>query len=164
MTAIGGGTLRDVLMRREVFWLRDTKSLIVIVAAALATIAVTRVVPVPLEALRIADALGLALFAIAGAQVAEIAGLPVLVCIALGTLTGAGGGMLRDVLGTQVPAILRSDFYASAAIIGIALYLLLLALRVPRRVAVGAGVASVAALRLGAIAYGWQLPTFAPPA
>ena len=163
VTAIGGGTLRDLLMRREVFWLRDARLLVVILAATAATIAITRVMPLPVAALRIADALGLAMFAIAGAQVAHSAGLPALVSIVLGTMTGAGGGVLRDVLGAQVPAILRSDFYASAAVIGIAVYLALLALRAPRPLAVSSGVASIAALRLGAIAWGWHLPTFALP-
>src|SRR3977135_2778289 len=72
LTAIGGGTLRDLLLNRHpVFWVADSRYLIVIIAAALLRVAYVRVLPVPGEALLVADALGLALFAVAGAQIAE---------------------------------------------------------------------------------------------
>src|SRR5687767_5875995 len=86
VTAIGGGTLRDVLIDRPVFWMIDTLYLWVILAAAGFTVIYERYLPVPRGALRIADALGLALFAISGAQIAEAAGHGGMVAIILGTM------------------------------------------------------------------------------
>jgi uncharacterized membrane protein YeiH len=161
LTAIGGGTLRDLLLdRHPVFWVADGRYLIVILAAALLTVAYVRVLPVPAEALLVADALGLALFAIAGAQIAEAEGYPAIVVVLMGTMTGVAGGVLRDVLTAQIPLILRRDIYATAAIAGIALYLLLQAVGVGRSWAAGAGMLVVAALRVLAIWRGLQLPVF----
>ena len=161
LTAIGGGTLRDLLLNRHpVFWVADTRYLIVIIAAALLTVAYVRVLPVPGEALLVADALGLALFAISGAQIAEAAGYPAIVVVLMGTMTGVAGGVLRDVLTAQIPLILRRDIYATAAIAGIALYLVLQAVGVRRSGAAAIGMLVVAALRLLAIWRGLQLPVF----
>jgi uncharacterized membrane protein YeiH len=161
LTAIGGGTLRDLLLNRHpVFWVADTRYLIVIIAAALLTVAYVRVLPVPGEALLVADALGLALFAISGAQIAEAAGYPAIVVVLMGTMTGVAGGVLRDVLTAQIPLILRRDIYATAAIAGIALYLVLQAVGVRRSGAAAIGMLVVAVLRLLAIWRGLQLPVF----
>ncbi|MFD1693174.1 trimeric intracellular cation channel family protein [Azotobacter chroococcum] len=81
-----------------------------------------------------------------------------MVTILMGTLTGAGGGVVRDVLSAKVPLILRQDIYATAAIAGILLYLVLRALKVPTAGAFVAGVVTVAATRLASIAYDLQLP------
>ena len=161
LTAIGGGTLRDLLLNRHpIFWLRDARYAAVIVASALLTIVYVRYFPPPGHALLVADALGLALFAISGAQVAEAARLPAASIVLMGTLTGSGGGVLRDLMSARVPLILRSDIYASAAIGGIGVYLVAQRLKAPRGVAVGLGLATVAGLRLGALAWDWQLPVF----
>ena len=161
LTAIGGGTLRDLLLNRHpVFWVADGRYLIVIIAAALLTVAYVRVLPVPGEALLVADALGLALFAISGAQIAEAAGYPAIVVVLMGTMTGVAGGVLRDVLTAQIPLILRRDIYATAAIAGIALYLVLQAMGVRRSGAGAIGMLVVAVLRLLAIWRGLQLPVF----
>lgn len=161
LTAIGGGTLRDLLLSRHpVFWVADGRYLIVILAAAVLTVAYVRVLPAPGEALLVADALGLALFAISGAQIAGAAGCPAIVVVLMGTMTGVAGGVLRDVLTAQIPLILRRDIYATAAIAGIALYLLLQRAGVGRSWAGGIGMLAVAALRLLAIWRGLQLPIF----
>jgi uncharacterized membrane protein YeiH len=159
ITAIGGGTLRDLLLNRHpVFWIKDARPLIVIILATALTVAWTRWLPVPLHSLLIADALGLAVFAIAGAQVAESAGCRPLVVVLMGTLTGTGGGMLRDVLTAKVPLILREDIYATAAIGGIVVYLVLRRLRVSAGLACAAGLLVAFATRLAAIAWGLHLP------
>jgi uncharacterized membrane protein YeiH len=108
----------------------------------------------------VADAVGLALFALSGAQVAEAAQCPAITVVLMGTMTGVAGGVLRDVITAQVPLILQRDIYATAAIAGVALYLLLQAFGLQRSAAFGAGMAVVIALRLLAIHWGLQLPVF----
>ena len=164
LTAIGGGTLRDLLLNRHpIFWLRDQRYAWVIVASALATVVYVHFYPPPLAALLVADAFGLALFAISGAQVAEAAKLPAISVVLMGTMTGSGGGVLRDLMSARVPLLLRSDIYASAAIGGVGVYLIVQRLGAPRGVAVGTGLATVVGLRFGALIYGWQLPVFTLP-
>jgi uncharacterized membrane protein YeiH len=165
-TAVGGGTLRDVLLNRHpIFWITDPRYLVVICAAALLTVLSAQLLPPPGNALLVADALGLALFAMSGAQIAEAAKRAPIVVVLMGTVTGVAGGVLRDVLSGEIPLILQRDIYATAAIAGIVAYLLLQALGTRRAWAFGAGLATVAALRLLAILGGWQLPTFQlPPA
>src|SRR5215813_13682165 len=155
LTAIGGGTLRDLLLNRHpIFWITDTKYLTVIMASALLTVCYVQVWPPPGDALLVADALGLALFAMSGAQVAEAAQHPPLIVVLMGTMTGVAGGVLRDVLTAQIPLILRRDIYATAAIVGVTLYLLLQALGMKRVWAFGAGMVVVVALRVLAILWG----------
>jgi uncharacterized membrane protein YeiH len=120
VTAIGGGTTRDLLLDRAVFWATQPRYLYVIISAALLTVLWTRRFRPPDRALAFADALGLALFAISGAQIAERAGLPGIVCVILGTITGVAGGVIRDVLTTVIPMVIRrGQIYATAAIVGI---------------------------------------------
>jgi uncharacterized membrane protein YeiH len=161
LTAIGGGTLRDLLLQRHpIFWITDTTYLTVIIVSAVLTVCYVQVWPPPGDALLVADALGLALFAMSGAQVAEAAQHPPLIVVLMGTMTGVAGGVLRDVLTAQIPLILRRDIYATAAIAGVVLYLLLQARGLHRAWAFVAGMAVVVALRLLAILWGWHLPIF----
>jgi uncharacterized membrane protein YeiH len=164
ITAVGGGTLRDLLLdRHPIFWVTDSVYLVVIIAAAMLTVAYVRVRPPPSATLLVADALGLALFALSGAQLAEAAQCPPLIVVLMGTMTGVTGGMLRDVITAQVPLILRREIYATAAIAGVALYLALQALGAPRGPAFATGMIAVVALRLLAIRWSWHLPVFRKP-
>jgi uncharacterized membrane protein YeiH len=162
VTAIGGGTIRDLLLdRHPIFWLADPAYLIVIIASALFTVAYARWRPAPHAALLVADALGLALFSVVGAQIAEGAGLPVVSCILLGTVTGTAGGVVRDVLTAEVPLVLRrGNLYATAAIAGTSTYFLLQLAGVPHGRASLAGMAVCAALRFASIWWGLKLPVF----
>ena len=162
VTAIGGGTVRDLLLDRQpIVWLTDTTYLGVIVAAVAVTFAYVRWRRPPLASLLVADALGLALFSVAGAQIAETAGLPAVSVVVLGTMTGVGGGVIRDVLSAEVPLVLRrGNLYASAVIFGIAAYLLLESVGVPRQAASLTGMVLIAALRLAAIRWELELPVF----
>jgi uncharacterized membrane protein YeiH len=163
VTAIGGGTVRDVLLNRAVFWIARSSFLYVILGAALATIAWTRRLHPPERALALADAAGLALFTVSGAQIAERMGLAGVVVVLMGTLTGVAGGVLRDVLSAEIPLVLRrGQIYATAAIAGASLYLLLQAV-FDRTVAALGGMACIAILRVGAIAWNWSLPVFRLP-
>jgi uncharacterized membrane protein YeiH len=163
VTAVGGGTIRDLLLdRHPIFWLADSWYVIVIVASALLTVAYARWRPPPAAALLYADALGLAMFSVAGAQIAERAGLPAVAGVVLGTITGSAGGAVRDVLSAEIPLVLRrGNLYASAAILGTGAYFALVALGAERAVATWIGMAIVAVVRLASIVWGLQLPVFA---
>jgi uncharacterized membrane protein YeiH len=164
VTAVGGGTLRDVLLdRHPVFWIAEPAYLYVTLAAGLITIAYTRWLPPPDRALAVADALGLALFTVSGARIAQDAGTAGVVVVVMGTITGVAGGVIRDVLTAEIPMILRRGrIYATAAIAGASTYLLL-------RGAIGdaaagvAGMLVIATLRLAAIVWPLQLPVYPVP-
>ena len=108
------------------------------------------------------DAVGLAFFGVAGAQKALLHGLNPMMAAVLGMLTGIGGGMLRDVLVTQIPIVLRADLYAMAALAGAAVVVIAPMLHVPAIGAAIAGGVLCFALRFGAIRHGWHLPTARP--
>src|SRR4051795_11158691 len=127
VTAIGGGTLRDVLLdRHPIFWIADPTYLWVILAATVVTLGYVRLWIASRRALLIADALGLAFFTIGGVEIAQQAGHSDLIALLMGTITGVAGGVLRDVLLGEIPLIFRPGrLYATAAIGGAGLYLLL---------------------------------------
>lgn len=163
VTSVGGGTLRDLLLDRVVFWIADSSYLIVIIAASLLTVIYVRFRQPPHKALQIADALGLAFFTVSGAQIALAAGHPGLIAVVMGTVTGVFGGVLRDVLCAEIPMILRrGNIYATAAIAGASVYIGLQPLT-SGAIAAGAGMLTVASLRLAAIAWNLQLPVFSLP-
>lgn len=164
VTAIGGGTLRDLLLdRHPIFWIADPTYLIVISIAALLTLSYVRLRPPPGNSLLLADALGLALFTIIGAQIAEATNLSPIIVVLMGTITGVAGGVLRDVLSAEVPLILRRDIYATAAIVGASLYLIMQEIGFGRSVAAWIGMTTVVLLRLLAILRGLRLPVFRLP-
>jgi uncharacterized membrane protein YeiH len=157
---VGGGTLRDLLLdRHPIFWVADASYVVVIVVSALATVAYLRVRPRPGTAFLVADALGLALFALSGAELAEAAGCTPLIVVLMGTMTGVTGGVLRDVITARVPLLLQKEIYATAAIVGIAAYLALHAMGMPQGPAFWTGVCVVAALRMVAIRWNLHLPS-----
>ncbi|WP_225913823.1 trimeric intracellular cation channel family protein [Leptolyngbya ohadii] len=167
VTAIGGGTLRDVLLdRHPVFWIQNPIYLtVILVSAALTLIYVRRRKSLRqsrlVKALLIADAFGLALFAISGAQIAEQENLPGMIVVLMGTITGVAGGVVRDVLLAEIPLILRrSNIYATAAIVGISFYLVLKFMGTPADFATLGGMAAIAGLRLAAIVWDLRLPVF----
>lgn len=162
VTAIGGGTIRDLLLgRHPIFWMSDTVYLWVIITVSSFTMIYVHFGRVPLPALSLADALGLALFSIAGAQIAERFGHAGMVAVILGTITGAAGGVIRDILLGEIPLILRNrELYATAAILGIAAYLGLESLGVNRPLAAYVGMAVVAGIRFGSIFWDLRVPAF----
>ena len=119
LPAIGGGTLRDLLLGEPVFWLNDPISL------SLATFAGIAAFLGPhfwarIRALVWIDAMGLALFAVVGASKAASLGHGFLICTLMGTITATAGGLMRDVVCNEAPLLLRKEIYATAAIIGAA--------------------------------------------
>ncbi|MGD8378813.1 MAG: trimeric intracellular cation channel family protein [Gammaproteobacteria bacterium] len=161
ITAIGGGTLRDLLLdRHPIFWLQRPVYLGIIGAAALVTVLYTRFRAPPRYTLGLADACGLAVFTVSGARIAEAAGFAWPVILLMGAMTGAAGGVMRDLLTGEIPLILRRDVYATACIAGVFAYLgserLALAAPLPTL----AGLMTVVLLRIAAIVYGLHLPQF----
>ena len=115
-TALGGGTVRDVLLDRAVFWISNQSYLIVALATTLATFFAVRGLRLSPRLFLVPDAIGLALFTVAGTQIALELHAPWLAASLLGVITGVVGGVLRDVLGNDVPLIFgRGEPYASAA-------------------------------------------------
>lgn len=165
VTAIGGGTLRDVLLdRHPIFWIADPMQLVVILTATGLTLAWVRFRKPPWTALLMADALGLALFTISGSQVAEQRGLPGIIAVVMGTITGSAGGVLRDILSGEVPLLLRhTELYATASIVGATVYLLVKDFGLAATPAALLGMATVAALRFAAILWRLRLPVFEVP-
>lgn len=125
VTALGGGTLRDLLLfRAPIFWFTHQSYLITIAIATIVTLVYTSRHSAPTKVLLIIDAFGLAFFTIAGSKIAETRHLSWTIVIMMGMITGAAGGVIRDVLCNEIPLILRKDIYATAAIAGSAVYLL----------------------------------------
>jgi uncharacterized membrane protein YeiH len=165
VTAVGGGTIRDLLLdRHPVFWIDEPSYLVVSLLGAVVTIAYVRVRRQPRHSLAIADAMGLALFTILGAQIAQREMVDPIVAGLMGTVTGVAGGVIRDVLSAEVPLIFRrGELYATAAIAGTALYLVLEGVGLQRQLAATNGMTAIAGLRLAAILWGLHLPVLPLP-
>jgi uncharacterized membrane protein YeiH len=149
VTAIGGGT-------------SDPTYLVVILAAAGATLVYGRFFTPPRGSLLVADAFGLAVFTFIGARTAYEAGVPVIIVVLMGAITGAAGGVMRDVLCAEVPLILRREIYATAALAGATIYVLLEEVGAVGPIVAALPVATVFALRLAAIRFDLHVPPFLP--
>lgn len=160
VTAIGGGTLRDVLLNRHpIFWIANPTYLWVILGAAAVTLAYVRFWVASRRALLVADALGLGFFTIAGLQLTQQAGHPAVIAVLMGTITGVAGGMVRDVLTGEIPLILRPGrLYATAAITGALLTVVLEAGGLRAEIAGIIGMGTIVGLRLLAIHWDLSLP------
>jgi uncharacterized membrane protein YeiH len=160
VTALGGGTVRDLLIGAvPPNSIRDWRYGAIAFAGGGAVFCFYQSFEhVPQQLLITLDAAGLALFAMAGAAKALEFGINPMIAVLMGVLTGVGGGTIRDVLLTQVPGILNTDIYASAALAGSALMVIGLALKVPRTIAMTVGGVCCFALRMVAVARHWNLP------
>lgn len=131
VTAVGGGTLRDLLLGLPPFWMQNVSYLVVSGFAFLFVVGLRKYVIRLNNTFFIFDAVGLGLFTVVGIQKSIAVGYPMWVGIIMGTLTGAAGGMLRDVLLNEVPLIFRKDIYAIACICGGLIYYLCMYLDLP---------------------------------
>jgi uncharacterized membrane protein YeiH len=122
VTAIGGGTARDLLLDVTPFWMLDGKYFITTGVALLATLLFKEKIFRWRNTLFLFDAIGLGLFTIVGISKSVAAGLPFWVCIVMGTITGSVGGVVRDVLLNEVPLLFRKDIYALACVAGGVVY------------------------------------------
>jgi len=158
--ANAGGMTRDVLIGAvPPAALTDWRYLAVSLLAGVITFYWNADVDRLQSAILVFDAMGLATFAVSGAQKALVHGLEPMMAALLGMLTGIGGGMVRDVLMAQVPTVLRADIYATAALAGAAVVVVGHLLALPSLPVTLAGAALCFGLRMVAIRRGWQLPT-----
>jgi len=161
VTAIGGGTVRDVILDAPVFWLQDQSYLYSIFVAAFITIVwVNKNKDFPQIVLEVADALGLAFFVVMGVQKALDYGVQDMTAVLMGTITCCFGGMIRDVLARQTPMVLKSELYATTCIFGGVVYTQSLNFSVNTEVAMVLSMLATLSLRLGALKWGWSLPVF----
>ncbi len=158
--ALGGGSLRDMLLDRKVFWIADQSYLIAALIAGVATFVLARRVRLPPRLFLLPDALGLALFTVVGTQVALQLGSPWLVASLMGVITGVFGGILRDILLNETPVIFSSEIYATASWVGALTLIGLPHLGISPAVSALCGGAVVFVLRLIAIHWRWGLPIY----
>lgn len=161
VTAIGGGTLRDLILDVPVIWINDNSYFYAILIAAVATILLLRNrLTIPHNTLQLFDALGLAFFVIMGTQKALEHGTSTMVAILLGTMSGVCGGMIRDVLCREMPMVFRGELYAVTCIFGGVVYTSLLALGAPQLSSMLAGMVALLLLRLAAMKWQLTVPVF----
>lgn len=161
VTALGGGTIRDMVLGHfPVGWTQHPPYIYLVVSAGLLTMVLARFLHHLKTVFLVLDALGLIAFSLIGCEVALGMDYAPVVVIMAGMITGIFGGILRDVLCNQVPVVFRQELYASVSLAVCALYLLLrdlgLGLEANTLLSFGLGLA----LRLAAIWRGWKLPTF----
>ncbi len=158
VTAVGGGTIRDILLDLPPFWMLDGKCFAITGVALLATLLFKDKVFRWANTLMLFDTIGLGLFTIIGISKSMDAQLPFWVCIIMGTITGSVGGVLRDVLLNEVPLLLRKDIYAIACIAGGGVYFLCIHLNVSKSLTELLAALVVICVRLIAIKFQIHLP------
>lgn len=162
VTAIGGGTTRDLLLNVTPFWILDSKYFITTGVALLATLLFKDKLFRLGSTLFLFDTIGLGLFTIVGITVSLDAGLPFWVCIVMGTITGSVGGVTRDVLLNEVPLIFRKDIYALACVAGGGVYFIGSYFGLSTDITEIMAASTVIILRLIAVKFHLQVPQLHP--
>jgi uncharacterized membrane protein YeiH len=161
VTAIGGGTLRDILIGNlPVRWLKNDTAILVIFCAAIATMFFGRFLKQFTTTLFLFDALGLGLFTIIGIELGLEKQFGAGVCIALGTITACFGGVIRDVLLNNVPLLFRKEIYALACIIGGVIYFILKKIDLDADISNIICIIVIFTIRVIAVRYKLYLPHF----
>lgn len=160
LCAFGGGTVRDVILNQPVFWLAVPEMVALAAGLAVLVFFTAHLLERRFVVLLWADAVGLGLFAVLGAEAAQRAGAAAWVAVLMGTITATFGGVLRDIVCAEVPLILRREIYATAAALGAAVFVLLGVLGADRTVAITAGGLIGFGVRAAAILAGWSLPAY----
>lgn len=158
VTAVGGGTIRDLLLDVTPFWMLQSSYLIVTALALGFVILFGRYVIRLNNTFFIFDAIGLGLFAVVGIEKSITYGYPMWVGLIMGTLTGAAGGVLRDTLINEVPLIFRKEIYALACVFGGLVYYLCLYFGLNSTLTQIIGAVSVILIRILAVKYHISLP------
>lgn len=159
VTALGGGTLRNLILDvHPVPWIADIRLIWVALISASITFFFARQYRFPFTALLVADAVGLAVFVIAGTHMADQLQLPAIIVVMMGVMTGIFGGILRDILCNEIPLIFRKDIYATAAIAGAVFYILLQKINPDATYNEPLAMMVILVIRLAAIRYHLALP------
>jgi len=160
VTAIGGGTLRDLIIGQPVFWTQNDIYIYVVVISALLLFFLARFKRLPVRLLLFLDALGLAVFTVIGTQKAMELGFSDPIAIMTGIMTGVVGGVIRDVLVGEVPLVFRKEIYATASFIGASLLLVLVQIGLTMDWAAFIAIIATLGLRVWAILFKIKLPVF----
>ncbi|EDM35017.1 hypothetical protein PBAL39_08060 [Pedobacter sp. BAL39] len=161
VTSIGGGTLRDLLLGdTPVAWMRDVNYCLLILLTSFATIFFKTQIKKFKVTLFMFDSMGLGLFTLLGIQKGIMFGLSPGICIALGTITGCFGGIIRDTLLNTIPLIFRKEIYATACILGGILYFLLKSFNLTEEINTIIVIAFIFVLRIIAVRFKLALPKF----
>lgn len=159
VAAVGGGTLRDILLGRlPVFWIESPVNLYVALLAVIGTFFAARRVKVSPETFLVPDAMGLALFTMLGTQKALALHSGATIAIVMGVVTGVFGGILRDILCNEVPVVFRGELYATAALIGASLFTFLDSMGAPAALALTIAILATFVIRLIALHWKLKLP------
>ncbi len=160
VTAVGGGTLRDLILNVPVFWLAHTEYVYLIVVTTIAVAIYRRTHIIPVSVLLVLDAIGLAVFSIIGAEKALALGYSDVIAVMMGVMTGVVGGMVRDILVGEVPLILRKEIYATASFLGASVYIVGVTWLSIDWLVILLSVTATLLARLGGVFWGWKLPKF----
>lgn len=159
VTAVGGGTIRDLLLDVPVFWMHDMVMCSVIFITCIVSMIFKSMEKKFKVTLFLFDSFGLGLFTIVGIQKGMNADLHPLICITLGTITGCFGGISRDILLNRIPLIFRKEIYATACIVGGGLFLTLVKFTTLSYAFVQIStILIIVAIRTLAVKYQWQIP------
>lgn len=162
LTALGGGTVRDLLLdRNPVFWIGDPVPLSIACGAAVLVFFTAHLLESRRAALTWLDALALPIAVAAGVRAALETGQTAPIVVLMGMVTGVMGGLMRDIVANEVPMVIRSgQLYATAALGGAAAALGTGALGGSEIASLGACILTCFALRAGSLLFGWQLPVY----
>ena len=160
VTALGGGTIRDLLLQHgPIFWVSDPGPLIAAICTAIAAFTIASSPGRSFrKALLVADAGGLALFTVVGVEKAVGFGAHPVVALMMGVITGVAGGILRDILCNEIPLVLRRDVYATASIAGAGLYLALRSASLPPNAVSLVSILTVFSIRVAVLRWKLALP------
>ena len=160
VAAMGGGTLRDVLIGAlPVQWMLDLSSGIIVMISTVAAIMFTNVLQNYHKVLLLFDSIGLGFFTLSGIQTGIVLDFTPITCIALGTMTACFGGVIRDILLNNIPLIFEKEIYATTCIAGGVVYFLLINLNLNQSLADVICLFTVVLFRLLSVKYDWQLPS-----
>ena len=162
ITALGGGTLRDLILdNHPVSWIRNDTYILVASIAAVGTVLWVRFTqPIHERGLLIADAFGLAVFTVIGTEVALQHNVPYSTALIMGVMTGVAGGVMRDVICNEIPLIFQKEIYATACLFGSLVFICLRELQTPHWLDTGVAMLAVLLTRLAAIRWHLSLPRF----
>jgi uncharacterized membrane protein YeiH len=159
-TGLGGGSLRDLLLDRDVFWIKDQVFFIASLGSAVTIFITARLMVISPKLFLVADAAGLASFGIAGTLVSLMVGAPWLIASFMGVMTGTMGGIFRDVLSNEPPVVFQSPLYATVSWCGSLIFIGLLYLQSDVTNAAAFSGLSIFIARLLAIRFNISLPRF----